>query len=187
LESELRIQDGNVAQCEEARLENLRTWLKNVDDLCVNVLHEPTSGFHKMNLAQALRRGERVMATAGRGEKAGRSLARLAEIVGTAKRQIWDSQYALSDHYLKALRGLIEGLRREVLALIAEIEGTKNDPDTSLSTDQALASRDHAGRIASAPTVTRRKRVDAGKNPSSIRKSLWSGFFRSFGRSAGKE
>jgi hypothetical protein len=168
-------------------LENLRTWLKNVDALCVSVLHEPTSGLHKMNLAQALRRGERVMATAGRGQKTDRSIAHLAEIARTVKHQIWDSQYALSDHYLKALRGLIEGLQGEVLMLIAEIEGAKNDPDTSLSTDQALASRDHAGRIASAPTVARRKRVDAGKNPSSIRKSLWSGFLGSFGRSAGKE
>jgi hypothetical protein len=168
-------------------LENLRIWLKNVDALCVNVLHEPTSGLHKMNLAQALRRGERVMAAAGRGQKADRSIAHLAEIVDTVKHQIWDSQYALSDHYLKALRGLIEGLQREVLMLIAEIEGAKNDPDTSLSTDQALASRDHVERIACVPTVARRRRVDAGKNPPSIHKSLWSGFLRSFGKSAGNE
>ena len=157
-------------------MENLRIWLKNVDALCANVLHEPTSGLHKMNLAQALRRGERVMAATGRVQKAGRSIAHLAEIVDTVKHQIWDSQYALSDHYLKALRGLIEGLRREVLTLIAEIEGMKKDPATSLSTDQALASRDHAERIASAPTVACRRH-----------KSLWSGFLGSFGKSATKK
>jgi hypothetical protein len=160
-------------------LENLRTWLENVDALCVNVLHEPTSGFHKMNLAQALRRGGRIMAAAGKGQKAGQSIAHLAEIADTVKRQIWDSQYVLSDHYLEALRGLIEGLRREVVALIAEIEG---DPETSLPTDQALASRGHAETIASAPAAARGWRFDAGESPPPIHRSFWTGFLRSFGK-----
>jgi hypothetical protein len=183
----LRTQGGNLARYEEAHLENLRTWLQNVDGLCGNVLREPTSGFHKMNLAQALRRSERVMVAAGRGQKAGQPIARLVEIVDTVRRQIWDSQYALSDHYLEALRGLIEGLRREVVALIAEIEGNQNHPDSSLSTDQPLVSQGHVEKIASTPATARRRRFGAGDSPSSIHRSLWTGFLKSFGKSAGKE
>ena len=168
-------------------MENLRTWLEDVDALCGSVLREPTSGLHKMNLAQALRRSERVMAAAGKGQKADQPIARLTEIVDTVKRQIWDPQYAFSDRYLEALRSLIEGLRREVVALIAEIDGTHNDPDASPPTDQALASRSPVEKFVSAPATARRRRCDTGKGPPSIHRLFWTGLLRPFGKPAGKE
>jgi len=163
-------------------LENLSAWLANVDTLCGSVLREPTSGLHKMNLALALRRSKHVMTAAGRGRKVDQLIAHLAEVADMVRRQIWGSQSTFGDQYLKVLRSMIEGLRREVVALIAEIEGTQSDPSTSLLTDRVLASRGPVEKIVSPPAAASRCSPDAGESSSSIHRSFWTDFIRSLGK-----
>jgi hypothetical protein len=125
-----------------SNLKNVNAWLENADALCGCILHEPTSGLHKMNLAAVLSRGKRVLkAPIGRGRKADQMVARLAETVDRVRRHIWGTQVPFRDQYLIALRGMIGQLRGEVVALIAEIEETQNDSGTSAFPIQPLSPR----------------------------------------------
>jgi len=103
-------------------MQDLRAWLENLDALCGRVLREPTSGFHKMNLASALSRSKRALAVpSGRGRHIDQLVYDLAETADTVRRLMWDARYTLSDQYLETLSSLIEELRSEVAALIEEI------------------------------------------------------------------
>jgi hypothetical protein len=123
-----------------SNLKSVSAWLENADALCGCILREPTSGLHKMNLASALSRGRRVLkAPTGRGRKADKMVAHLAETTDTVKRHIWGTHVPFRDQYLIALRSMIEQLRGEVVALIAEIEESQNDPGTSAFSIQTLS------------------------------------------------
>jgi hypothetical protein len=102
-------------------MKNLRVWLENIDALCGRVLREPTSGLHKMNLVTALSRGRPLLKVpTGGGQKVDKLVVRLAGSAATVKRQIWGTEGIPANKYLGFLRGLIEGFRREIIALIAE-------------------------------------------------------------------
>jgi len=102
-------------------MKNLRVWLENIDVLCGKVLREPTSGLHKMNLVTALSRGKPLLKPpTGGGQKVDKLVVRLAGIAEMVKRRIWGTEGIPVNQYLRFLRGLIEGFRREVIALIAE-------------------------------------------------------------------
>jgi hypothetical protein len=102
-------------------MKNLRVWLENIDALCGRVLREPTSGLHKMNLVTALSRGNLLLKVpTGGGQKIDRLVGRFAGTAAIVKRQIWGTEGVAVNQYLGFLRGLIEGFRREVIALVAE-------------------------------------------------------------------
>jgi hypothetical protein len=102
-------------------MKNLRVWLENIDALCGKVLREPTSGLHKMNLVTALSLGRPLLKIpTGGGQKIDGLVGRFAETTETLKRRIWGTEGVSAHQYLGFLRALIEGFRREIIALIAE-------------------------------------------------------------------
>ena len=153
-------------------MENLRAWLENVDASCGSVLREPTSGLHKMNLALTLRRSKYVLkAPIGRGQKIDQLVAHLAETVDAVRCQVWDAPDAYRAQYLESLRRMIEGLRREVVALIAETKGRQTDLIISPTPDQPLSSRRRIETIVSTSAAGRRSLSAASGEPSRQRPS----------------
>ena len=125
-----------------SNLKSVSAWLEDADALCGCILREPTSGLHKMNLASVLSRGRRVLkAPTGKGRRADKIAAHLADTIETVRRQIWGTHVPFRDQYLIALRSMIGQLQGEVAALIAELEEAQSDSTASAFSIQTMSSQ----------------------------------------------
>jgi hypothetical protein len=174
-------------------MKNLRVWLENIDALCSKVLREPTSGLHKMNLVTALSRGRPLLKIpTGGGQKIDGLVGRFAGTTETLRRRIWGTEGIPANQYLGFLRGLIEGFRREVIALIAETHRPLAShaeshrsllPSGLIATAVATArSPETSGALIVLPTTQRTNLA----HPIRIRLSsftfLWTGFAGGLGK-----
>src|SRR5882757_689173 len=174
-------------------MKNLRVWLENIDVLCGKVLREPTSGLHKMNLVTALSRGKPLLKPpTGGGQKVDKLVVRLAGIAEMVKRRIWGTEGIPVNQYLGFLRGLIEGFRREVIALIAETHRPLSSHAEShrsflsyglvATAVNSVPSPGAFGAIAVLPSSRSLSLIDPVRIRISTFAFLWAGFTSGLGR-----
>ena len=176
-------------------MKNLRVWLENIDALCGRVLREPTSGLHKMNLVTALSRGSPLLKVpTGGSQKVDKLVGRFAGAAAMVKRQIWGTEGIPANRYIAFLRGLIEGFRREVIALIAETHRPLTShaeshrsllPSGLIATAVASPrSPENLGALIVLPSSQRLSLIDPIRIRISSFAFLWTGFTSGLGRVA---